>query len=61
MGMRENLIETDWLKCDKKDCNKVAWLRLSYPELGVSVNMCETHYLKEREITRNWEVSNIDY
>ena len=45
------MIKTDWVKCDKKDCNLVAFYRLLDKWGGYKFNACEKHY---EEFEKKW-------
>jgi len=40
------LIKIDWLKCDNKECDKVAFTTMTNRLYEVSVNVCSKHELE---------------
>ncbi len=52
------MIKTDWVPCDKKDCNLVAWIVMEDPLYGIHVNVCGNHY-EELKHERDWKISDL--
>ena len=40
------MIKIDWLKCDNKECDKVAFTTMTNRLYEVSVNVCSKHELE---------------
>ena len=54
------MITTDWPKCDKKDCNLVAWIVMENPIYEVHVNVCSKHYEELREEKPDWVAKDLN-
>ena len=46
---------TEWVKCDNKDCQLVAFAKLKDPTYGYIVNVCPAH-CEELKKKQEWEV-----
>ncbi|HTH22631.1 MAG TPA: hypothetical protein VL854_10475 [Nitrososphaeraceae archaeon] len=53
------MIKTDWIKCDNKECDRIAFSIASNEKYGINVNVCvrhESHF----EGKRGWKISNLE-
>ena len=53
------MIQTNWVKCDNKECPNVAWIVLEDPLFDVHVNVCTIHY-EELKKERAWVAHDLD-
>lgn len=53
------MIKTDWIKCDKKSCDRVAFSIASNEAWGIHVNVCVRHESEFKD-KRGWKLSNLE-
>ena len=49
----------NWHKCDKRDCNLVAWYELTDTQFNTSIVVCEKHMEELKVDAKKWKIDTL--